>query len=79
MKLEPRINFVSIIKIGENISNILNFFVQNKLTLYQIKLNIYIWKSKFTSRKWYLFVSVFPRNVNRINTDQSIYKLSYSV
>ena len=66
-------------KIGENTSNILNCLFQNKLTLYHIKLNIFIWKTKFTSHEQYLFVPPFSRHLKMTNTDQIMYRLSYSV
>ena len=66
-------------KIGENTSNIFNYFFQNKLTLYHIKLNIFIWKTKFTSHEQYLFVPLLFRNLKMTNTDQIMYRLSYSV
>ena len=38
-----------------------------------------MWTTKFASRKQYLFVPLFSRNVKRTHTDQSMYKFSYSV
>ena len=72
--------FVSTTKIGKNASNILNcIFFQNKLTLYHIKLYIYIQKTNFTFCKQYLFVPPFSRKEKRTHTDQSMYKFSYFV
>ena len=42
-------------------------------------LSTYIEKTKFTSRKQYLFDLLFSRNVIYIFTDQSTLKLCYSV
>ena len=46
--------------------------LQNKFTLWHIRLNIYIWKTKFSSHKQYLFELLFPRNAKKTHTDQSI-------
>ena len=45
---------------------------QNKFTLWHIRLNIYIWKTKFSSHKHYLFGLLFFRNAKKTCTDQSI-------
>ena len=39
-------------------------------------LNIYIWKSKFTSHKQYLFGLVFSGNAKKTHTEQSILQFS---
>ena len=44
-------------------------FLQNKLTLYHINGNIFLWKTKFSSHKQHSFVSLFTRNLKRIHTD----------
>ena len=44
----------------------------NKFTLYHIKPNIYIQKSKFASHKQYLFSLLTTRNAKKTQTDQSI-------
>ena len=45
---------------------------QIKFTLWQIKLNIYIWEIKFTSRKQYLFDRLCSIKVKKTRTGQSI-------
>ena len=45
---------------------------QNKLTLWHIRLNIYIWKTKPSPHKQSLFDLLFPRNAKKTHTDQSI-------
>ena len=50
---------------------------QNKFTLQHIRLNIYIWKTKFTSYKQYFFVFLFSRK-KKTDTDQSILQAFYS-
>ena len=45
---------------------------QNKFTSWHIRLNIYIWKTKFSSHKHYLFGLLFSRNAEKTHTDQSI-------
>ena len=46
---------------------------QNKFTLWHIELNVYIWKTKFTSHKQHFFFGlIFSRNVEKTNTDQII-------
>ena len=47
-------------------------FFQNKFTLWHVRLNIYIWKTKFSSDKHYLFGLLFSRNAKKTHTDQSI-------
>ena len=49
----------------------LNCF-QNKFTFWYIRLNIYIWKTKFSSHKHCLFGLLFSRNAKKTHTDQSI-------
>ena len=44
----------------------------NKFTLCQVKPNIYIQKTKFASRKQYLFCVLTCRNAKKTRTDQSI-------
>ena len=44
----------------------------NKFTLCQIKPNIYIQKTKFASRKQYLFCLLTSRYAKKTRTDQSI-------
>ena len=44
-----------------------------------MKLNTYIWESKFTSRKQNLFGLLFPRNVTKIHTCQSKAHVFYFV
>ena len=43
-----------------------------ELTLWYIRLNIYVWKTKFTSHKQYLFDLLFSRNAKKTHIDQSI-------
>ena len=45
---------------------------QNIFTLWHITINIYIWKTKFSSHKHYLFGPRFSRNAKNIHRDQSI-------
>ena len=71
-KLQPWIIFVSATKIGRNTTNILNCYFQNKFTLWHIRLNIYIWKTKFTSNKQCFPGHLFSRNAKKTHTDQSI-------
>ena len=52
---------------------------QNKLRLRHIKLKIYIWKTKFTSHKWYLFSLLPTSNTKRTDTDRSILPVFNSV
>ena len=63
---------MSATKIGGNTTNILNCYFQNKFTLWHIRLNIYIWKTKFTSNKQYFFGLLFSRNAKKTDADQSI-------
>ena len=63
---------MSATKIGGNTTNILNCYFQNKFTLWHIRLNIYIWKTKFTSNKQYFSGHLFSRNAKKTHTDQSI-------
>ena len=44
----------------------------NKFTLFQIKPNIYIWKTKFDFHKQYLFCLLTSRNAKKTRTDHSI-------
>ena len=62
-------------KIGGNTTNILNCYYQNKFTLWHTRLTIYIWKSKFSSSKQYLFGLLFSRNAKETHTDQSILQI----
>ena len=60
-------------KIGGNTTKILNCYMfRNKLPLWHIRLNIYIWKTEFTSNKEYFFGLLFSRNAKKTDTDQSI-------
>ena len=43
-----------------------------ELTLWYIRLNIYVWKTKFSSHKQYLFDLLFSRNAKKTHIDQSI-------
>ena len=63
---------MSATKISENTTNILNCYFQNKFTLWHIRLNTYIWKTKFTSNKQFFSVLFFSRNAKKTDTDQSI-------
>ena len=45
----------------------------NKFTLFQIKPNIYIWKTKFDFHKQYLFCLLTSRNAKKSPTDQSTF------
>ena len=58
--------------VGRNTTNILNCYFQNKFTLWHIRLNIYIWKTKFTSNKQYFSGPLFSRNAKKTHTYQSI-------
>ena len=49
-----------------------SFFFQIKFTLWHTRLNIYMWKAKFSSHKHYLFGILFSRNATKTHTDQSI-------
>ena len=71
-KLYPKIIFVSPTKIDGNTTKTLNCYFFKKFTFQRIRLNIHIWKTKFSSRKHYLFGLLFPRNAKKIHTDQSI-------
>ena len=64
--------FLSTTKIGGNTTNILNCYFQNKFTLWPISLNIYIWKTKFTSNKQYFSGLLFSRNAKKAHADQTI-------
>ena len=68
-------------KISGDTTNTLNcyFFFKKKITLWHIRLNINIWKTKFSSHKQYLFDLLLPRTAKKTHTDQSIYKLSCTV
>ena len=59
-------------KQAETQTKILNCFFQNKFTLWHIRLNIYIWKTQFSSHKHYLFGLLFSRNGKKTHTGQSI-------
>ena len=63
---------MSATKIDRNTTNILNWYFQNKFTLWHIRLNIYIWKTKFTSNKQCFSGHLFSRNAKKTHTDQSI-------
>ena len=52
-------------KIDGNIVNILNYYFKNKFTLWYIRINIYIWKTKFSFHKHYLFVLIFSKNAKK--------------
>ena len=45
---------------------------QNKFTLWYVRLNIFIRKTKFSSHKQYLFGPLFSKNTKKNHTDQSI-------
>ena len=60
---------MSATKIGRNTTSILNCYF---LTLWHIRLNIHIWKTKFTFYKQYFLGLPFSRNVKKSNTDQSL-------
>ena len=68
-------------KISGDTTNTLNcyFLKKKKITLWHIRLNINIWKTKFSSHKQYLFDLLLPRTAKKTHTDQSIYKLSCTV
>ena len=57
------------------------FFVStsNKFTLWDIKRNFYILKTKFTPHKHYLFGLLFSRNAKKTHTGQIYYKIFYPV
>ena len=59
-------------KIGGNTTNILNLYFQNKFLLWHIRLNIYIWKTKFTFNKQYFSGLLFSRNAKKTRIDQGI-------
>ena len=63
---------MSATKLGGNTTKILNFIFQNKFTLWHIRLNTYIWKTKFFPHKHYLFGVLFSRNAKKTHTDRSI-------
>ena len=54
-------------------------FDVNEYTLWDIKLNIYMQKTKFTPRNQYFFGLLLSRNVKKPHTDQSILQVFYSV
>ena len=60
---------MSATKIGRNTTSILNCYF---ITLWHIRLNIHIWKTKFTFYKQYFLGLPFSRNVKKSNTDQSL-------
>ena len=66
---------VSATKTGGNSTNIWNCY----FSLWHIRLNIYIWKTKFSSLKQHLFVLLFSRNAKKTHTSQSILQVIYSV
>ena len=45
---------------------------QYKFILWYVKLNVYIWKTKFTSQKQYSFGLLFSENAKEIYTDPII-------
>ena len=63
---------MSATKIVGNITNILNCSFRNKFTLWQVRLNICICKTKFTCNKQYYFRLLFSTNAKKTHTDQSI-------
>ena len=63
---------MSATKIGGNTMKILNCYFSKSFTLWHIRLNIYIWKIKFSSHKHYLFGLLFSRNAKKTHTDRSI-------
>ena len=70
---------MSATKTGGNTTNILNCYFSKKITLWHIRLNIYICKTKFPFHKQYLFVLLFSRN-QRIFIQTKVYhKFFYSV
>ena len=58
--------------IGGNTTNILNCYFQKIFILWHIRLKIYMWKTKFSFHKQYLFGLLFSRNAKKAYTDQSI-------
>ena len=58
--------------IGGNTTNILNCYFQKIFMLWHIRLKIYMWKTKFSFHKQYLFGLLFSRNAKKAYTDQSI-------
>ena len=50
---------------------------QNKITLWHIRLSMFIWKIKFTSYKQYFFGLLFSTNAKKTNADEILYKLFY--
>ena len=44
----------------------------NEFSLWHIRLNIYLWKTKFSSHKEYLIDLLFCRNATQTHADQSI-------
>ena len=63
---------MSTTEIGRSTTNILNCYFQNKFTFWHIRLNIYKWKTKFTSNKQCFPGHLFLRNAKKTHTDQSI-------
>ena len=64
-------------KIGGNTTNILSCYFWEQI--WHIKLNVYIRKSKLTSRKHCLLALLFSRNAKETHTDQIILQVLYSV
>ena len=63
---------MSATKIGGN-KNIVNcFFFQNKFIIWSLKLNVYIWKTEFTSHNQCLFGLLFSKNAKKTHPNQII-------
>ena len=68
--------FVTATKIGENTTNILNYFFQNKFALCHIKPNIYKSKTKFASHKQYLLSLLHSRNSKKTDVYYTFFTVS---
>ena len=55
------------------------FLKINKFTLWHIRRNIYIWKTKFSSHNQYLFGLLSSRNAKRLVETKAHYIFCYSV
>ena len=79
-KLQPKIIFVSITKIGENTTNILNCYFSKQIYTLRHQDNTYAQRIKFTLQEQYLLDLLFSKNAKETNIDQSIlHKSFYSV
>ena len=63
---------MSAAKIGGSQPTFLNWLFQNIFTLWHILINIYIWKTNFTSYNQYSFAILFLRNAKTTHTDEGI-------